>query len=333
LLWFLVYPGVRRLTPCVSNTLLWFGFAAFLAKLLIAIVTPATGNWHQYLISPITVATRLLSEDIRKNQAESVEGTPGETFNTFLRHEKNLPPKIILMVVESWGETRPALARVARELRGNGLDVVKAGFTVFQGSTLSGEFRELCSKYILPTDGLQDKFSSLDCAPALLSRKGYEVWGVHGYDSDFYARKTFWHRFGLLHRVFRDELNGLERCAGPFNGVCDDALIKKGIELVDANKGLSFLYLLTLSSHEPLASGMLEKRGDHFGSIEVAHPTQVVTRRAISTLVDELKSRKDYPCTLAYVVGDHQPPSASSKHDIFPSNLVPYIAFSYNCNR
>jgi hypothetical protein len=63
----------------------------------------------------------------------------------------------------------------------------------------------------------------------------------------------------------------------------------------------------------------------------VVHPTQVVARRAVSDLVVELERKPERPCTLVYIAGDHQPPSASSQGGVFQNDQVPFLAFTYNC--
>jgi hypothetical protein len=235
------------------------------------------------------------------------------------------------MLVESWGERSDALDKMAEEISARGFHVIKHGFTTYRGSTLSGEFRELCAKYLQPSDGLIDEVKNLQCAPRYMHERQYSVIGMHGYEKAFYARSTFWSRFGVEQQVFGNELRTLPQCPGPFPGTCDENLIGYGIDRLDASNTPTFLYMLTLSSHEPLDPESSSQRGRYFNDIDVAHPTQIVTRRAISELIEKLQNRKSRACTLAYIVGDHQPPSASSKGGIFEPGKVPYLVFSINC--
>jgi phosphoglycerol transferase MdoB-like AlkP superfamily enzyme len=235
------------------------------------------------------------------------------------------------MLVESWGETRDGLAAIAGEIQNRGFQTVKYGFASYRGATLSGEFRELCAKYVQPSDGLLDEVANLHCAPRYLRDRGYQVMGVHGYQASFYARSTFWTRFGIDNQVFGDKFESQPTCPGPFPGVCDENLIRTSIDMLDNSAKPSFVYMLTLSSHEPLDPRALEARAKHFNEIKVVHPTQIVTRRAISALMVRLEARHGAACTLVYIVGDHQPPSASARGNIFEPGKVPYVAFKQSC--
>ena len=74
-----------------------------------------------------------------------------------------------------------------------------------------------------------DKMKNVTCAPKYMHSKGYQVLGYHGYKKTFYARATFWRRFGVENQFFGDELKAQPQCPGPFPGVCDENLIQDGI--------------------------------------------------------------------------------------------------------
>jgi hypothetical protein len=260
-----------------------------------------------------------------------VSATPDETFYSLVKQDGFHPSRAVLLVVESWGEQKDALPMIAGGVASQGFQVLKSGFTSYRGSTLSGELRELCSKYVLPSDGLFAQMADFHCAPRLLREKGYEVVGLHGYNQSFYARGAVWTGLGIKTRLFIDDLPAQPTCPGAFPGVCDENLIESGVRMLDAASKPTFLYMLTLSSHEPLAPAVLERRGAYFNDVPVVHPTQIVARRAISSLVADLKQRRNHVCTLVYVVGDHQPPSASAKGGIFEPGKVPYVIFSQDC--
>jgi hypothetical protein len=216
------------------------------------------------------------------------------------------------MVVESWGESANSLQQIANGLQDHGVKVVKFGFSAYQGATLQGEIRELCSQQIqLRNDFLLSDLRS-ECAPAYFARMGYRVLGMHGYKKEFYSRDLIWEKLGTAERYFDSDLKSLKRCAGPFSGVCDTNLIRYGTHLASGPEK-TFLYLMTLSSHEPLPSPEVDADARYFADIETVTTTQVVARNAIASLVAELDSNSHGPCTLAYVVGDHQPPSRRTK--------------------
>jgi hypothetical protein len=314
------------------KTIFTIGLLLFSAKAVLATNTMDMPFLRQHLRSPVLSNIHMFFAGKKSDKNKTSEETPNFTFNAFAKNSKVLPSHVIMMLVESWGETSFGLAEMVNELNEEGFNVLAHGFTTYRGSTLSGEFRELCSKYVQPSDGLTDKAAGLDCAPTFFKENGYEVVGLHGYKKSFYARATFWERFGVKTRLFEDELNKQPHCEGAFTGICDVDLIKYGLDWMDANEKPAFLYMLTLSSHEPVNINALGLPGKHFSNIDVVHPTQVITRRAISDLLDRLRDGQHRRCTLVYVVGDHQPPSASAQGGIFDSQKVPYIAFTDNCS-
>jgi hypothetical protein len=321
------FAGHKRL----KTQLLIVGGALLLAKGLAASEVVNAPALRQYLRSATLVSIRKYILTPGKKTAAAVSETPNDTFYSLVKHEAFMPAKTVLMVVESWGEKRNALSMIAADIAGQGFQVLKYGFTSYRGSTLSGEFRELCSKYVQPSDGLIDEMTHMTCAPQYMHDKGYDVIGLHGYNKTFYARATMWSRFGVQTRLFGDDMQAQPRCPGPFPGVCDENLIENGINMLDGASKPTFLYMLTLSSHEPVDPVALERRGAYFNEVAIAHPTQIITRRAISSLITDLKGRHDHACTLIYVVGDHQPPSASAKGGIFETGKVPYLVFSQDC--
>jgi hypothetical protein len=331
LIWFAARRQPAKGFEFARSWLFAVGAVLLFVKILAASETLHSSFLRNSLRSPVLANMRIAYGAMNGTAKRAVSETPESTFNALTRQEKILPSRVVLMIVESWGETPDGISQIASEISKQGFHVNKYGFASYRGSTLSGEFRELCSKYIQPSDGLVDKISELECAPKFLGNKGYEVIGIHGYKKSFYARTMFWDRFGVKKQVFGEDLEALPLCPGPFTGVCDENLIRRGVGMMDAVDSPVFLYMLTLSSHEPVDTSALGAHGKHFAEIKVVHPTQVITRRAISELVDRLAERRRRECTLVYVAGDHQPPSASAKGGIFETGKVPYLVFTDGC--
>lgn len=331
LVWFV---SSKRALDSLGPSRKWF-FSA--AVLLLLVKAAAAGDIihspfvRQIVKSPLMASARTMgiegSIDPRLLKAE----TPDATFDAYVMRETRLPPQVILMLVESWGEQAGSLAAIAGDVSVQGFHVIKHGFTTYRGSTLSGEFRELCARYVQPSNGMLEEMKHLKCAPEYLKEKGYDSIGMHAYAKSFYARNTFWRRFGIEKQVFANDLPRLPQCPGPFSVTCDEDLIAYGIDKLDAAKGPAFLYMLTLSSHEPIDQASLTTHGKYFTEIPVAHHSQVITRRAISSLIEHLQNRKNKSCTQVYIAGDHQPPSASAKGGIFETDKVPYMLFNVNC--
>lgn len=279
--------------------------------------------------SPFVVKMLLL--DAQTNDKKFLGSTNSPTFLNHLTSAREIPAKIVLLVVESWGESEASLSEVQKSIRHDGVNIIEAGFTDYHGSTLQGEVRELCSQYI-KLDA-RPNFSSFheNCAPAYMKRKGYEVLGLHGYLQMFYARKSVWKELGITNAYFQKNLSQLKTCPGRFSGICDEELIRYGIDLI-SEKNKAFLYMLSLSSHEPVASSMLDTPTQYFRSIHAASESQIVARNAVGTLVAALSNKPQLGCTQAYVVGDHQPPSMGNS-DQLRAHQVPYILMSFHCRR
>lgn len=284
---------------------------------------------REYVRSPLIGLGRMIKDE-RHADSGHIQGEPRHTFSDYVQRNVFLPPKVVFMLVESWGERSEELNMISSEIGRTTVQVMEAGHVPYEGSTLSGELRELCSVRVLPNSAFS-AIERLHCAPETLRGRGYDTWAMHGYNGNFYARDSFWRRFGIAHMLFQSNLPSLKSCDGPFAGVCDDALIHEGIRILNrtGEHAPTFLYLLTLSSHEPLPS-TIKISSSHFSTIPVLHPTQNVTRSALSVLISELEAEPTGPCTLAYVVGDHQPPSASSA-GLFPAGFVPYLVLEHNC--
>jgi phosphoglycerol transferase MdoB-like AlkP superfamily enzyme len=331
----LIWLGAQRdIAPRLGRfekPILVIGASLFVIKALAAMEVIHVPEVRHYLRSTALSNSRKYVLNLKSGTTATVNGTPNDTFYAVMKRQSSIPPQVVLMVVESWGEKKNALSAIANDVAGQGFQVIKYGFSVYRGSTLSGEFRELCSTYLQPSDGLMDAMKDLRCAPQFMHDKGYDVVGFHGYKKTFYARATFWTRFGIQHQNFGEDLAGQPECPGPFPGVCDENLIQDGIGMLDAAGKPTFLYMLTLSSHEPVDPDALQRHGAYFNEIPVVHPTQNITRRAISSLVTDLKNRHHRACTLVYVVGDHQPPSASAGGGIFETGKVPYLMFTQDC--
>lgn len=331
-IWFSLAPNISQKTAS------WPIWAASAGVMLIALKALAgNGSIHapairQHIKSPILATARMLFTFARVYRNHVVAETPDKTFYAFVKQDNFLPRRVVLMLVESWGETQGTLDTIASDIRRRHFQEVKYGFASYKGLTLSGEFRELCATYVQPSDNSMSEMAHLKCAPQYFHDKNYEVIGVHGYQSSFYARSMFWARFGIKNQMFGDRFKTKPQCPGPFPGVCDENLIRKSIDMLDEAANPTFVYILTLSSHEPMDPAALDRRGKYFNEVQVQHSTQIVTRRAISAMVERLEERRSSECTLVYIAGDHQPPSASAQGNIFEPGKVPYLAFTQNCS-
>lgn len=329
--WFSLAPNISQRMGSWRVWVVSAGAMLFALKVLAGNGSIYAPTIRQHIKSPILGTARMLFTFAKVYRNHVVAGTPDKTFYAFVKRDDVLPRRVVLMLVESWGETQSTLDTIASDIRSRNFQSVEYGFASYQGLTLSGEFRELCSIYVQPSDNSMSEMAHLKCAPQYFHDKNYQVIGVHGYQSSFYARSMFWTRFGIKHQIFSDGFQTQPQCPGPFPGVCDENLIRRSIDMLDDAAKPTFVYILTLSSHEPMDSAALDHRGKYFNEVQVQHPTQIVTRRAISAMVARLEERRSSECTLVYIAGDHQPPSASVQGNIFEPGKVPYLTFTQNC--
>lgn len=306
------------------------GIILLLLKSTMSMLDVGPDALKKTIITPSPFAIKTMFPDGTANEKNFIGSTSEPTFLNHIKGTENMPKKMILLVVESWGESQASLVSVKKRLQHDGVKVLASGFTDYHGSTMQGEIRELCSQYIrLDSD---TNFSSVadNCAPEYLKHKGYEVFGVHGYQKMFYARDTVWNSLGIDNAYFQPDMQQFNTCPGPFTGICDEDMITYGIDLI-RHEDKAFLYMLSLSSHEPVASSMLEAPTQYFRDIEAIGDSQIVARNAIGSMVATLSISADLGCTEAYIVGDHQPPSAVNSEQL-PANQVPYMRMSFHCN-
>lgn len=283
-----------------------------------AIITP----------SPFAIKTLLVYNSFQEKNFLGI--TEGPTFLNYVKNAEKLPKKMVLLIVESWGESEASLTSIKKKLLLDGIKVTGAGFSHYHGSTLQGEIRELCSQYIRLDSTTNLAAMVNNCAPVYMKKNGYEVIAVHGYDGMFYARDTVWKRLGIDHSYFQSDMSALKLCPGPFLGICDAEMIAYGINLM-RKKDKIFLYMLSISSHEPVAFSMVGKQTRYFEAIASIGNSQIIARNAVGSLVEVLRKHTDLGCTEVYVVGDHQAPSEVN-NGRFPENQVPYLRMSFHCD-
>jgi len=308
-------------------------FLLFGVKIVLVSGTVQVDGLTRSIVTPSLAASRVMAEHLASGSPTGAlpdreQLTADRTFYRFIQDQPALPPKIVLAVVESWAESEDSLARIEAELKAAGVNVLASGFTTYYGFTLQGEFRELCSEYIELSEQAVAGVARQACAPTLLHQKGYQVTGLHGYYGKFYTRNLIWKGLGIHHAFFLEKLRPAEPCNGPFEGMCDDELIERGIGLLK-NSDKSFVYLLTLTSHEPVPVKHLARTGDYFKSLPVAGGAQLVARNAVGKVVAAMQQNvRD--CALVYVVGDHHPPTMKD-NSAFRREQVPFVAMSFNC--
>lgn len=194
----------------------------------------------------------------------------------------------------------------------------------FQGSTTFAELRELCNFYgsyrsLTETNGA-------NCLPAWAARQGWQTFGLHGFSSHMFDRKTWWPLLGLQTLRFAEDVTGAgeARCGGAFAGLCDARLIEAAV--AEAKKPRRLVYALTLNSHLPLSPievpSDLQRRCFAAKSGEDVCRLTATIGIALRALRDGLLSSESSPEVV--VVGDHAPPFVSLRdRDQYDQTKVP----------
>ena len=94
-----------------------------------------------------------------------------------------------------------------------------------------------------------------------------------------------------------------------------------------ARPGPAFVYVLTLSSHEPVREPDADRACAWFAGVPEAVVTQRVARQSLCHLARGLEARPELAGAYVYVVGDHAPPSIAHT-GLVPFGVVPYLVFA-----
>lgn len=273
-------------------------------------------------------AGRAIARDFAADDAAAARppAPPGPTFAAAVDALPRTPDKLLLVVVEAWSESGASFAAVRDVLASHGHVVSDSGYTPYRGSTLPGELRELCAKFVSLGRFRPGGVDTRGCLPQRLHAAGYRTVGVHGYTRAFYLRDAVWRDLGFEQRRFVDGLPHARRCGGPFAGVCDSAAIEHALDEL-ARPGRAFVYVLTLSSHEPVREPDADRACTWFAAVPEAIVTQRVARQSLCHLAQGLARRPALSGAYVYVVGDHAPPSIAHT-GLVPPGVVPYLVFA-----
>lgn len=242
-----------------------------------------------------------------------------------------MPDKLLLIVVESWGLAHgEAENQFWRDLwRAPGLRQLDAGVVHSLGSTLQGEFRELCGMQP-QTLRIDDVPHAEDCLPSRLRAQGWQTQAFHGASPRMYMRSDWYPQVGFEHLYFLPELMAGGKLCANVPGTCDHSIAERVVQTL-REPGRQFSYWMTLNSHTPykladLSSPDVPERVCpvlQLGGARCAHA---------ALLYDFMQSLKDallrnpVPGLRIVLVGDHEPKffDADSR-DAFIEGQVPYL--------
>lgn len=258
---------------------------------------------------------------IHKKQLESQMGSEfvyypfyspnySQLVNEIEQHSQS--KKILFVVAESWGHSlNPQVNQdILQKIQQNQQNYVffQHGKYNFNGFTLQGEQRELCSNKVTglkqdaPTTGYER------CIPNLLKKQGYDTFSLHGSSSSLYVRNVWYIRAGLEHQYFKKDFTDLPLCK-TFSGKCDTDLINFIPKHMQDHEKI-FFYWMTLNTHFPYEDFPAHSRIQckDYGEADDSQICHYVQAQAdfFDHLAQMLK-QPEMRGVDVYVIGDHPP--------------------------
>ncbi len=282
--------------------------------------------------SIIKVARRPISES-SEAISEPIDSASEALFQKLEKNEK-LPKKILFVMIESFGFGTSEINQyqykemISKELVARGREVTFSSVP-FKGSTIPGEYRELCRAYTnTPILNIPQQIQG-SCLPRILAEQhGFETQALHGYGGGFFDRVRLYREFGFDKTLFGTELQSripLQKKCGHllFKGLCDAEVADHIEKSLSSLNGQQFLYWLTLNGHQPSHSSpqlgqflTCEKMNLDVDSIcWTIQYAQVVTNSVINIA-------KSHPDVYIILVGDHSP---GTHRGVFSASRVPMI--------
>lgn len=324
---FVALPSPRAPRKVSAIALAFLYIALTLAKTF-----PVTKPHLLWLRQPAPRAAQVLWTDgTRLLNASVAPGTYIATSggNTELRRllNKKQPQKVLIIILESWGETPEQLAQLLPKLsKAAGPSAVHSGYAHYNGPTLSGEIRELCGKVL----SFRSVESSLaNCLPQQAKHLNYTTTAFHGYEGFFYNRQIIYPQLGFDKSVFGTDLKEEDRCGGAFNGICDDAVLNHArAQLLIPGK--QFVYIMSLSAHEPVDNSLYRRKyiENYISQQPASLNSRIANEALLLSAISEARKIAKRDGMIMYVAGDHNPPGQEEALGL-PQGEVPYVIINW----
>lgn len=323
LLWALALVGIALAWPARN------GFDHDEAKLYGIRNAKLAGSWvldSQYMQRSLSFFEARDTSNDGKFREIAADGSAMRRFSSH-----HVPAqKVLLIVVESWGLARNAAEnQFWQDLWTSPAWRQEGGGLSFQGSTMKGEFRELCgflpdSLYI---DAIPD---AAKCWPNALREQGWRTQSFHGASAKMYRREHWYPIVGFEQSYFLPQLlNGSVMCAN-VPGVCDYSIAPRVVQTLRGD-GKQFTYWLTLNSHTPYSESDLSSPQvkDQVCPVLNLQGARCVHAALLYDFMQSLKAallQDPIPGLQVVLVGDHTPKffDTQSRED-FDDAAVPYM--------
>ena len=214
---------------------------------------------------------------------------------------------------------------------------ISRGTSLYFNSTTAGEIREMCGRWGDYYDLVDQKDDS--CLPAQLAEKGYDTEAVHSFKGWFFERSNWYPNIGFNKQMFWEELQEqkISGCGGVFAGACDEEIPDLLGEKLRQAEQPTFLYWLTVNTHLPVPTGMLNEDVEcsrYSKSLAEEFPMicrQLQLTDAVDRNIVKQITASDFPDTDILIVGDHMPPYFDLNYrSQFDPEKVPWIYLKRN---
>lgn len=268
-----------------------------------------------YVLYDVWTVASSLSE---KSAIEGVDLTPFSQFLDQRQIERGAPsrdsfqPKnVVLLQMESvegfclsaehQGEPlMPNLQRIAKD----GIEFSRTMDVTHSGRTVDAELLVLTS--LIPIKGVpvfvNYDLKDVPSLPRVLRSKGYDTFSIHGYEGQFWNRKSSHQSLGYNETYFVDSFEDPERIGW---GVSDHDTLSFAIEKISHSTGPYFAHIILLTHHHPydhvseangLSLDMMES--DYIESLRYVD-------REIGAFYDQLRASIEMENTILAIYGDH----------------------------
>lgn len=212
---------------------------------------------------------------------------------------------------------------------------IKQGVIETNGSTVSGEFRELCGRKI-GSIKIQRHAWLDECIPNILRKRGFQTTAIHGFVGSFFERQLWYPWIGFENSLFAKELQykipARKTCGRLFPGICDlDAVgyIAKLLERGAEQNKKQFIYWLTLNAHLPVWLPMDIAINSNCPPKDTICKHMQLHQHVFAQLEKLALSKKLKEKPTMIIVGDHPPPFATLElRGKFDATKVPYWIIS-----
>jgi hypothetical protein len=234
-----------------------------------------------------------------------------------------LPPKVMVFMMESWGERGPDLEVIRKGLmKVPGVETVASGYDHYRGSTLPGEVRELCGARL---DFNNPKALGSGCLPRRFRSLGYTTTAFHGYEGIFYSRDVIYPALGFQKIFFKRNLKDAALCGGAFPGRCDDETASLALAAA-ARPGAQCTYMMTLSAHAFVDPKTLDRpyvAANPVG-LKTGSDGQKLNRALVRQIVRQAAANPDLRGAMIYFSGDHNPAEEAAMLGL-PDSQTPFL--------